>query len=50
MHDWVTSEDFRRLLRQTVDATYPVNERDKFMAHFGGLLELWAADNKPAAG
>ena len=38
--------DFERLLRETVDATYPERERDQFMAHFKGLTDLWAADNK----
>ena len=46
VHDWVTSADFERLLRETVDATYPERERDLFMAHFKGLTDLWAADNK----
>jgi hypothetical protein len=46
VHDWVTSPDFERLLRETVDATYPERERDQFMAHFKGLTDLWAADNK----
>ena len=46
VHDWVTSADFERLLRETVDATYPERERDQFMAHFKGLTDLWAADNK----
>ena len=46
VHDWVTSKDFERLLRETVDATYPERERDQFMAHFKGLTDLWAADNK----
>ena len=40
------SEEFERLLRETVDATYPERERDQFMAHFKGLTDLWAADNK----
>ena len=46
VHDWVTSADFDRLLRETVDATYPEHEQDQFMAHFKGLTDLWAADNK----
>jgi hypothetical protein len=45
VHDWVTSPDFERLLRETVDSTYPERERDQFMAHFKGLTDLWAADN-----
>ncbi|MEO7058756.1 MAG: hypothetical protein ABI083_03490 [Lapillicoccus sp.] len=48
VHDWVTSADFDRLLRETVDATYPAHEREKFMGHFHGLLSLWATDNTPA--
>jgi hypothetical protein len=48
VHDWVTSPDFERLLRETVEATYPAQEQDSFMAHFKGLTDLWAADNKPS--
>ena len=46
VHDWVTSADFQRLLRETVEATYPAHEQESFMAHFDGLLDLWAADNR----
>ncbi len=48
VHDWVTSSDFDRLLRETVDATYPEHEREQFMGHFRGLTELWAKDNAVA--
>jgi hypothetical protein len=44
----VTSSDFDRLLRETVDATYPEHEREQFMGHFRGLTELWAKDNAVA--
>jgi len=44
VHDWVTSDDFDRLLRETVRATYPAHEQDQFLGHFRGLLGLWAAD------
>ncbi len=44
VHDWITSEEFDRLLRRTVQATYPAHEQDEFLAHFRGLLEMWAAD------
>ncbi len=47
VHDWVTSAHFDRLLRETVDATYPTHEREKFMGHFRGLLGLWATDHAP---
>ncbi len=45
VHDWITSDEFDRVLRQTVQATYPAHEQDEFLAHFRGLLGLWAADN-----
>jgi hypothetical protein len=46
-HDWVTSDDFDRLLRDTVAATYPAHEQEQFLAHFRGLLGLWAEQNIP---
>ena len=46
VHDWVTSTDFERLLRETVDVTYPARSSDGFMAHFKGLTDLWAVDKK----
>ncbi len=47
VHDWVTSDDFDRLLRDTVAATYPAHEQEQFLAHFRGLLGLWAEQNVP---
>ena len=47
VHDWVTSDDFDRLLRDTVAATYPPHEHDEFLAHFRGLIGLWAEQNTP---
>ncbi|CAN5751564.1 hypothetical protein BH20ACT6_BH20ACT6_00050 [soil metagenome] len=44
VYDWVASADFDRLLRETVASTYPAHERERFMAHFGGLMELWIKD------
>ncbi len=41
MHDWVGSPDFRRLLEDTVRSTYPAHEQQRFLDHFGGLLDLW---------
>ncbi len=32
------------MLRDTVAATYPPHEQDRFMAHFQGLLGLWVDD------
>ncbi|SNY48689.1 ATP-grasp domain-containing protein [Paractinoplanes atraurantiacus] len=45
VHDWVTSEEFRSLLRETVRATYPVHEHERFLAHFGGLIDAWQRDH-----
>jgi hypothetical protein len=42
--DWVSGEDFDRILRETVAATYPAHEQDKFLAHFRGLTSLWVTD------
>ena len=44
VHEWVDSEDFDRLLVDTVKATYPPPEHDRFIAHFRGLLALWRRD------
>jgi hypothetical protein len=44
VHDWVASEDFDRLLRDTVAATYPPHEYDEFMDHFRGLIGMWLDD------
>ena len=44
VHDWVTSADFDRMLLDTVRATYPPHEQDRFLAHFHGLIDLWARD------
>ncbi|GAA1612543.1 MULTISPECIES: ATP-grasp domain-containing protein [Kribbella] len=44
VRDWVAGPDFERVLRETVAATYPVHEQDKFFAHFKGLTDLWVAD------
>jgi hypothetical protein len=44
--DWVAGPDFDRLLRDTVAATYPRHEQEQFLAHFRGLLGLWASDER----
>ncbi|WP_436519757.1 ATP-grasp domain-containing protein [Actinoplanes sp. HUAS TT8] len=44
VYDWVTSEEFRSLMRETVRAMYPVHEHEKFLAHFGGLIDAWIRD------
>ena len=42
--DWVDSPD--TLLVETVRATYPAAEHDRFVAHFRGLVGLWVTDAK----
>jgi hypothetical protein len=42
--DWVGSPAFDRLLTDTVKATYPENEHEKFIAHLRGLTGLWVSD------
>jgi hypothetical protein len=44
VYDWVNSAEFDQLLVDTVRATYPTHEHDKFTAHFRGLLDLWRRD------
>jgi hypothetical protein len=39
--DWVSSADFDGLLVQTVRATYPAHEHERFVAHFRGLVGQW---------
>jgi hypothetical protein len=34
------------MLTQTVNATYPEHERERFVAHFRGLVGLWVDDQK----
>ncbi len=48
--EWVESDDFQSLLRATVVTTYPAHERDRFMAHFGGLIGMWVTDEKARLG
>jgi hypothetical protein len=45
VHEWVGSDRFDRILRDTVAATYPAHEQDEFLAHFRGLVGMWLADN-----
>jgi hypothetical protein len=42
--DWVSGDDFDRILRETVATTYPLHEQEKFLAHFRGLTGLWLSD------
>jgi hypothetical protein len=42
-HDWFTSDEFDRVLVETVQTTFPAHEHEHFVAHYRGLLEAWAA-------
>jgi hypothetical protein len=42
--EWMAGPRFDRLLRDTVEATYPAHERDRFLAHFRGLCGMWVTD------
>ena len=44
--DWVRSNDFDKLLVDTVRSTFPPHEHDHFVAHYRGLLEAWAKDEE----
>jgi len=44
--DWVDSADFDRVLRETVQASYPAHEHEQFLAHFRGLVGLWVSDQR----
>ncbi len=44
--EWVAGPDFARLLADTVRATYPAAEQDRFLAHFSGLIGAWIADEQ----
>ncbi|WP_323095997.1 hypothetical protein [Intrasporangium sp. YIM S08009] len=48
--EWVQSDAFDSLLRQTVVTTYPAHEVDAFMSHFGGLVSMWVRDEKARLG
>jgi hypothetical protein len=41
-HDWFTSDEFDRVLVETVQTTFPAHEHEHFVAHYRGLLEAWA--------
>jgi hypothetical protein len=45
VYDWVCSPDFDELLVDTVRATYPADEHERFLAHFRGLLAAWMNDH-----
>ena len=42
--EWVSSTQFDSVLLDTVRATYPSHEQERFLAHFRGLIDLWISD------
>jgi hypothetical protein len=42
--DYFSSEDFDRLLVDTVRNTFPPHEQEKFIAHYRGLIGAWVTD------
>jgi hypothetical protein len=42
--EWVSSPAFDSLLKETVRATYPAHEHERYLAHFGGLVGAWVRD------
>jgi hypothetical protein len=49
--EWVESDEFDRLVVDTVRSTFPEHEHEHFIAHFRGLTHEWARDQRalPAA-
>ena len=44
MLGYIDSDEFDRLLVQTVTSTFPAHEHEKFIAHYRGLMALWVKD------
>jgi hypothetical protein len=42
--EWVSSDDFDRMLVDLVTSTYPTHEHDQFLGHFRGLVGMWVTD------
>jgi hypothetical protein len=45
--EWVSSDDFDRLLVETVRSTYPPHEHERFVGHFRGLVGQWVKERSP---
>jgi hypothetical protein len=46
---WVESQDFDKIIVDTVRNTFPPHEHEQFIAHFRGLLGAWAHDQRATA-
>jgi hypothetical protein len=42
--DWAAGPEFDQLIVDTVKATYPEHEHERFIAHLRGLTGLWVSD------
>ena len=47
--EYFSSDDFDRLLVDTVRTTFPAHEHDKFIPHYRGLIGAWISDQHAAA-
>jgi hypothetical protein len=48
--DWIASDDFDRLLLETVRSTYPAHEHERFIGHLRGLVGQWVSERGATAG
>jgi len=46
--EWVESDEFDRIIVDSVRGTFPDNEHELFIAHYRGLLQSWARDQHAA--
>jgi len=49
MLTYISSAEFDDMLVDTVKATFPAHEHEKFIAHYRGLMALWVDDQTTAA-
>lgn len=50
MWELVGSDEFDRILRRTVESTFPAHEHESFTAHYRGLMQHWLEAETPAGG
>jgi hypothetical protein len=49
VYDYISSDEFDRLLIETVRSTFPTHEHERFIAHYRGLMGLWLKDQAAAS-